>query len=34
MAAFRVDGDTGELERFATYDVGSSPLWIEFIQQG
>lgn len=33
MAAYRVDTSSGVLEPMETYDVGESPLWIQFVKQ-
>ena len=34
LAAFRIDQDNGALERFATYDVGQSPMWVLITELG
>jgi 6-phosphogluconolactonase len=28
LAAYRIDGDTGELELIEVYDVGEEPMWV------
>lgn len=33
LAAFRLDRASGALDRIATHEVGSSPLWIQFVRQ-
>ena len=32
LAAFRIDGDTGALQRLATYDVGQGPMWVLIVE--
>lgn len=32
LAAYRISPKTGKLERFATYDVGKSPSWVEIVK--
>ena len=33
LAAYRIDAASGGLERMATYELGKTPLWIQFIEQ-
>ena len=33
LAAYRIDQATGVLARLATYEVGQSPLWVQFVKQ-
>jgi 6-phosphogluconolactonase len=34
LAAYRVDAKSGELERFATYEVGARPWWVLAVRPG
>ena len=33
MASYKIDGATGVLQPLATYEVGQSPLWMQFVKQ-
>lgn len=33
MASYKIDAASGALESMAVYDVGESPLWIQFVEQ-
>jgi len=34
MASYKVDAASGELEPMTVYEVGETPLWIQFVEQG
>jgi 6-phosphogluconolactonase len=34
LAVYRIDGDTGRLERIATHDLGAVPMWVAIIPAG